>query len=225
LIIENGRSQLFKRQLPHKQYDKTLTFISEYNWQTICCNSESFHFENAHLKYLIMIMKKVILSFLTLFTLFFATQQKANAQTPYRTAIGLGIDLGDGETLFGPQIKHNFGGNDAVNAQVLFGDHITVLGVDYSYNRRIQGARGLYWYIGVGPQVSFIDYNKGYKNYHWKNDDTHVDFAIRPALGLEFRIPSAPLAMHFDWKPWWNISHDVNFDPSSFSMGFKFVLK
>ncbi|RKO70037.1 hypothetical protein D7322_19410 [Sphingobacterium puteale] len=174
-------------------------------------------------------MKKVLLPFLTLFTLVFAINQQANAQTPYRTALGLGIDVGDGPTLYGPQIKHNFGGNDAGNAQVLFGDNITVVGVDYSYNQRISGTRGLSWYVGVGPQVSFVDYGKwhGYwdDDYHWKDGDTETFFAIRPALGLEFRIPSAPLAMHFDWKPWWNLSHGSNFEPSRFSLGFKFVLK
>ena len=170
-------------------------------------------------------MKKVLLPIFTLFIMLFALNNQANAQTPYRTAIGLGIDIGNGETLFGPQIKHNFGGNDAVNAQVLFGDHITVVGLDYSYNERIAGARGLSWYVGVGPQVSFFDYDKGYKHNHWKNDDTHVDFAIRPALGLEFRIPAAPLAMHFDWKPWWNLSHGAHFEPSNFTLGLKFVLK
>lgn len=170
-------------------------------------------------------MKKVILPVLTLFTLLFIASQQANAQTPYRTALGLGIDLGDGQTLFGPQIKHSFGGNDAGNAQVLFGDNITVIGVDYSYNKRIQGSRGLSWYVGVGPQVSFIDYGKWHNDYHWKDGGTHTDFAIRPALGLEFRIPSSPLAMHFDWKPWWNLSHGSNFEASRFSLGFKFVLK
>lgn len=183
--------------------------------------------------FLFITMKKVLLPILTLLILVFVTTHQASAQTPYRTAIGLGIDVGDGETLFGPQIKHNLGGRDAINAQVLFADHMTVVGLDYSYNQRIRGARGLSWYIGVGPQVSFLDYGKwdddwdddhGH-HHHWDNDDSHVDFAIRPALGLEFRIPSAPLAMHFDWKPWWNLSHGSNFEPSNFSLGFKFVLK
>ncbi|MEI2271372.1 hypothetical protein OHD16_04400 [Sphingobacterium sp. ML3W] len=174
-------------------------------------------------------MKKVLLPILTLFTFLFVINGEANAQTPYRTALGLGIDLGDGQTLFGPQIKHSFGRNDAVNAQVLFGDNITVVGVDYSYNERIRGTRGLSWYVGVGPQASFIDYGKWHgdwdDDYHWKDGNTHTHFAIRPALGLEFRIPSAPLAMHFDWKPWWNLSHGSNFEASRFSLGFKFVLK
>ncbi|HAP95824.1 hypothetical protein [Sphingobacterium lactis] len=174
-------------------------------------------------------MKKVFLPFLTLLILLFAANEQANAQTPYRTAIGLGVDVGDGQSLFGPQIKHSFGGENAGNAQVLFGDHITVLGVDYSYNQRIAGTNGLSWYVGVGPQLSFIDHGKWDDDWydddkHWDDDD-HVDFAIRPAVGLEFRIPRTPLAMHFDWKPWWNLSHGSHFEPSRFSLGFKFVLK
>src|SRR5690606_35188640 len=176
-------------------------------------------------------MKKVVLPILTLFILMFAANEQANAQTPYRTAIGLGVDVGDGESLFGPQIKHSFSGRDAGNAQGLFGDHITVVGVGYSYNQRISGTRGLTWYVGVGPQLSFIDHGKWDDDWyddddhkHW-DGDTHTDFAIRPALGMEFRIPSTPLAMHVDWKPWWNLSHGSHFEASRFSLGFKFVLK
>lgn len=141
--------------------------------------------------------------------------QTAHAQTPYKTALGLGIDFGDGETLVGPQIKHNFNGPHAGNAQVLFGNHITVVGVDYSYNSPISGANGLGWYAGIGPQVAFVD--------HGNHDKTY--FGIRPAVGLEYRIPSTPLGMHFDWKPWWNLSNNTNFEAGRFSFGLKFVLK
>lgn len=174
-------------------------------------------------------MKKVFLSLFSAIVFLVAVVPQAQAQTPYRTAIGLGIDLGDGETLFGPQIKHSFGGFNAGNAQVLFGDNITVIGADWSHNKRISGTNGLTWYVGVGPQISIIDHgkwhhHKGHKNHHWKGD-SHVDFAIRPAVGLEYKIPTAPLGFHFDWKPWWNLSHGSHFEPSRFSMGFKFILK
>lgn len=140
--------------------------------------------------------------------------QFANAQS-YRDALGLAVDLGDGPTLFGPQYKHSFDGRNAGNVQVLFGDNTTVLGADYTYNQKFNGAGGLGWYIGVGPQLTF-----------WKaggNSDT--SFAIRPQLGLEYKIPSAPLAMSFDWKPWWNLSNDSNFEAGRFTLGFKYVLK
>ncbi|MFD2742151.1 MULTISPECIES: hypothetical protein [Sphingobacterium] len=154
-------------------------------------------------------MKKVLLSLGAAFALAFSAQE-AKAQTPYGTALGLGIDLGDGRTFVGPQIKHNFGGNNAANAQVLFGGGATILGVDYSYNQAIQGANGLTWYLGVGPQIGF------------NNERTY--FALRPAAGLEFKVPQAPLAMHFDWKPWWNLTNRSNFEPARFSIGLKFTL-
>lgn len=165
-------------------------------------------------------MKKV---FLSLFVASFLTLglQEANAQNRYRTALGLGIDLGDGPTLVGPQIKHFFDATNAGNAQVLFGDNITVLGVDYSYNQAFSGTNGLSWYVGVGPQLAFVDGGR----WWYDGDDGNSTFvAIRPAVGLEFKIPSAPLAFHFDWKPWWNLSNNSDFEPARFTLGFKFTL-
>ncbi len=137
-----------------------------------------------------------------------------NAQE-YKSALGVVFDLGDGETLIGPQYKHAFGGNGAGNVQVMFGDHITTVGADYTYNQSFSGTNGLGWYVGIGPQLSFID--------HGHDDKTY--FAIRPQVGLEFKIPSAPIAMHFDWKPWWNLTNDSNFEASRFSLGLKYVIK
>lgn len=139
---------------------------------------------------------------------------QANAQD-YKNALGLVVDLGDGETLFGPQFKHSFDGRNAGNVQVMFGDGITTLGADYTYNESINGANGLNWFVGVGPQLSFVDGGRF-------DDKTY--FAIRPQLGLEYKIPSAPLAFHFDWKPWWNLSNDSNFEAGRFSLGFKYTI-
>lgn len=139
---------------------------------------------------------------------------QANAQD-YKNALGLVVDLGDGETLFGPQFKHSFDGRNAGNVQVMFGDGITTLGADYTYNESINGANGLNWFVGVGPQLSFIDGGRF---------DDRTDFAIRPQVGLEYKIPSAPLAFHFDWKPWWNLSNESRFEAGRFSLGFKYTL-
>ena len=156
-------------------------------------------------------MKKVILPVLVaLVSVLSFGLQRAEAQT-YQTTIGLGIDLGNGPTLVGPQVKHFFDVNNAGNAQVLFGDHFTALGVDYSYNQPIAGANGLNWYLGVGPQLGFAS--------------DHTFFALRPAAGLEFKVPSAPVAFHFDWKPWWNLSNSSSFEAGRFSIGLKYVLK
>lgn len=159
-------------------------------------------------------MKKIFLPLLGI-ALLTGLSTEANAQA-YKTALGLGVDLGDGKTLAGPQIKHSFDGTNAGNAQVLFGEDIVTLGVDYSYNQPFQGTNGLGWYVGVGPQLSFIDRDPF---------EDKTLFAIRPAAGLEYKIPTAPLAFHFDWKPWWNLTENSNFEASRFSIGFKFTLK
>lgn len=136
---------------------------------------------------------------------------QANAQTPYTTSLGLGIDMGNGTTFVGPQVKHSFGGHNAGNAQVLFGNGATILGADYSYNQLIPGANGLAWYVGFGPQLGFRD--------------SRTYFAIRPAAGLDFKIPTAPIGFHFDWKPWWNLTNNTDFEPGRFSLGLKFILR
>ena len=166
-------------------------------------------------------MKKIFLPLLAAGLTILGTQE-SQAQARYQTALGLGIDLGDGPTLVGPQIKHFFDGENAGNAQVLFADDVTVLGVDYSYNQSIAGTNGLNWYVGIGPQLAFVDHGKWWNDGH---KDNSTFFALRPAAGLEYKIPSAPLAFHFDWKPWWNLSNNSNFEPSRFSLGFKFTLK
>ncbi|NOJ75209.1 hypothetical protein [Empedobacter stercoris] len=138
---------------------------------------------------------------------------QVNAQN-YKNALGVVVDLGDGETLVGPQFKHSFDGKNAGNVQVMFGDHVTVLGADYTYNQPFSGTNGLGWYVGVGPQLSFVDGGKF-------EDKTY--FAIRPQAGLEYKIPSAPLAFHFDWKPWWNLTNESDFEAGRFSLGFKYT--
>src|SRR5690606_14822321 len=126
-------------------------------------------------------MKNLFLLFL-ITSIFTFGVRDVNAQNGYRTALGLGIDLGDGPTLVGPQVKHFFDPRNAGNAQVLFGDDITVLGVDYSYNEPIRGARGLSWYVGIGPQLAFVDRGRWwFGNEHWDGNETF--FALRPAVG------------------------------------------
>lgn len=169
-------------------------------------------------------MKNVLLTALAISVLMLGAQE-SQAQARYRTALGLGIDLGDGPTLVGPQIKHFFDGTNAGNAQVLFGDNVTVLGVDYSYNQEFSGTNGLTWYVGIGPQLAFVDRDGPWWFYGDGDGDNETFFALRPAAGLEFKIPSAPLAFHFDWKPWWNLSNNSHFEPARFTLGFKFTLK
>lgn len=109
-----------------------------------------------------------------------------NAQT-YRTGAGILIDFGDGSTWVGPHLKHFFSAHNAGEFSVLFGDHTTTVQAMYQYNQKFAGAQGLMWYVGVGPAVSFH-----------KHSST---FSVVPTVGLDFKIPRAPLDLSFDWRP------------------------
>lgn len=152
-------------------------------------------------------MKKFTLAALCgLFLLIF--HYEAGAQS-YRTGAGLFIDAGNGRTFVGPHIKHFFSANNAGQAMILFAGRTTIIGAEYSYNQGIAGANGLTWYVGVGPQVA-IQRENSY-------------FLIRPLGGLEFKIPSAPLAASFDWRPMWALGEYSDFEPGRFGVAFKFT--
>lgn len=166
-------------------------------------------------------MKRIILPVLIAALLsVVSTQTKAQS---YKTALGVLVDVGNGPTAGGPQIKHFFNKQSAGNAQVLFGDDVTMLGVDYSYNQPIRGAAGLSWYAGIGPQMTIM--NDGWVWYDDEERDAHTHFGMRPAVGLDFKIPGAPLVFNFDWKPWWNLTHNTGFQAARFTLGCKFTFK
>lgn len=134
---------------------------------------------------------------------------KAQSGAPYNTAVGLFLDLGNGGTYVGPHVKHFFTEYDAGQAMVLFGNETTVLGVEYSYNKPIPNAGGLMWNAGVGPQVYFV------------ND--YTGFLIRPQVGLEFKVPQAPISIGFDWRPIWELTHGTSFEAGRFGLSFKYA--
>lgn len=153
-------------------------------------------------------MKKNTLYVMMLILAVVGYSKQSEAQT-YRTGAGLLIDFGDGRTFVGPHIKHFFSNQNAGQAMVLFADNRTIIGAEYSYNDQISGAQGLSWYVGVGPQAML------------RKHDSY--FMIRPATGLEFKIPGAPLATSFDWRPMWILNDGSYFEPGRFGLAFKFT--
>jgi hypothetical protein len=134
----------------------------------------------------------------------------SNAQSTYNTAIGLGIDFGDGQTLVGPSVKHFFAPNHAGQFEAMFGDHYTVLQGFYEYHKAIPNATGLQWFLGVGAGVGL--YKGG------------SEFLMRPIGGLDYKINNVPLAFSFDWRPAIAIGDgDSNFEPGRFGLGFRYA--
>ena len=159
-------------------------------------------------------MKKLFFTLLGCVALFALNTSKVQAQT-YKTALGLGLDFGDGTTLVGPSVKHFFSAHGAGQAEVLFGSHLTTINAFYQYHDKINGAAGLQWYAGGGPSLNFFSFG-GYSN---------TTFALKPMAGLDYKIPGAPLAFAFDWRPTIYIGdNDSDFAAGRFGFGFKFTL-
>ena len=134
----------------------------------------------------------------------------ASAQN-YRTAGGLFIDFGDGSTLVGPHVKHFFTNQIAGQGSVLFGSGFTAIGVDVSYNASIPGAQGLSWNLGVGPQA-------------WIGKNA-TSFALRPAVGLEYTIPNAPINIGVDWRPAWRLTDGSDFAAGRFGLALRYIFR
>ncbi len=133
-----------------------------------------------------------------------------SAQSNYATALGLGIDFGDGQTLVGPSVKHFFTENHAGLGELTFGDNVTFLTLMYQYHKEFPNADGFQWFAGGGPSIAFFDGDS--------------DVLLRPVVGLDYKIANVPLAISFDWRPWIYFG-DTNddFDAARFGLSFRYT--
>jgi len=160
-------------------------------------------------------MKKVFLSLITVAALSLGANE-VKAQTPFKSALGVVFDGNDGSNV-GIQFKTALQGPQALQLQAAFGDNLVTVGADWQYERPINGAEGLHWYAGVGAQVGIITLD-GYTG-----DKTFV--GLRPQIGLEYKIPTIPLALHLDYKPYLGLINSSGFHGDGFTFGIKYVLK
>lgn len=135
----------------------------------------------------------------------------AKAQTNYKAALGLGIDLYDEATFFGATGKYFFSDNHVGQADLGFEDNATMATFLYSYHKGFYRAPGLRWYAGVGPSIIFI---KDFDNI----------FALRPHLGLDFKIDGVPFVLNFDWRPSVVLSDVGDNEVAAFGFGLQFAI-
>lgn len=140
--------------------------------------------------------------------------QEAKAQTPFKSAIGIVFDGNDGSNV-GIQYKTALAGPQALQFQAAFRSNWVNVGADWQYEKAINGAEGLAWYAGVGAQLGF--YNG--------DDNTRTYIGLRPQVGLEYKIPTMPIAMHLDYKPLLGVNHSTGFQGDGFTFGIKYILK
>lgn len=151
-------------------------------------------------------MKKLIFTGALVF--FFALTVHAQG---YTTALGLGIDSGNGATFVGPSVKHFFAENHAGQAEVTFETGVTAITALYQYHDGFSGAEGLQWLVGGGATL-----------FSGGGDSL---FALRGSLGLDFKIPGAPIALSFDWRPALALDGDVGntFEAGAFGFGGRYT--
>ncbi|WP_112379011.1 hypothetical protein [Flagellimonas maritima] len=151
-------------------------------------------------------MKKLffIIALTLLFTL------NTNAQTSYKGAVGLGIDLYDNATFVGPSAKYFFSEKHVGQADLGFEDNATILTFLYSYHKQFVGAPGLRWYAGIGPSIILID-------------DFDNIFSLRPHAGLDFKIDGVPIVFNFDWRPAIALSDAGETEGGAFGFGIQYA--
>ena len=126
-------------------------------------------------------MKKIIIILTTCFLL---ATISVSAQE-YNNAIGLKF------YPTGITFKHFFSEKislEGIGYFYKYGTRITAL---YEINHDIPGVGGLGWYFGPGAHIGFFDAKYG----------GSTSFGVDGVLGLDYKIPSAPINLSLDFQP------------------------
>lgn len=153
-------------------------------------------------------MKKIIFVFGSALLFCFSS----SAQTDYIAALGLGVDAYKEATFFGARGKYFFSEHHVGQADVGFEENATIFSIFYSFHKEFVGAKGLRWYAGLGPSIVMVQ-------------DFDNIFALRPHLGVDFKLNGVPFVVNFDWRPALILSETGEGDAASFGLGLQFVLK
>ena len=147
-------------------------------------------------------MKKFLLLINFLMTSMFITSTYAEE---YSTAVGIRL----GSLYSGVNLKTFVSSNGALEGIVGFGHHSFVITALYEKHHNFTSAEGLSWYVGAGAHVGFFDdqgtywryKNRGEKYYLYRNKRNATIPGVDIIIGLEWKIPGAPLLLGVDLKP------------------------
>ena len=131
-----------------------------------------------------------------------------SAMAQYDFAVGVRSGGTSGLTL-----KKNYGPS-AIEGIVGFWNDGFSLTALWEKNRMAFDEPGLFWYYGVGGHVSIygddFDGHGGpawYKHPHG-DDDGDLGLGVDGIVGLEYKIPQAPIAFSLDFKPYLEVVTD-----------------
>jgi hypothetical protein len=163
----------------------------------------------------IFVMKNIFFASLTLLVFSFSNQVHAQRRSSNNTGIGFQMDFGDGQTYAGFGVKHFFNSRIAGAAHLLFARGNTLLGFEVQPHFPIRGAAGLKWYVGAGAGFNF------YSDKYYRNRSTLV--ILRPMIGLDYQLRTAPLAFNFDWRPMIFINQGGGNEVGRFGFGIRYT--
>ena len=140
-------------------------------------------------------MKQIIILMFAIGTMSTVFGQEMNTGSTYQTAVGIKIYPG------AISIKHFTNTNTAWEGLGYFWQYgFRATGL-YEIHGNINGVDGLKWYVGPGAHVGFY-------NTTWAKDypsrESGVAIGVDGVLGLDYKIPGAPLNVSFDWQPSFN---------------------
>ncbi|MBW6490513.1 MAG: hypothetical protein K0B15_04885 [Lentimicrobium sp.] len=142
----------------------------------------------------------------------------ANAQS-YSTAVGARLGFFNGIT-----IKHFVNPTNAIEGIASFRWQGFVLTGLYEWQKPINGAPGLDYFLGFGGHVGFWDN----RYYYWKNlnraDGNFTVAGFDFIAGLEYTFKEVPFNIGLDWKPAFNVIGDNHWwgDGTALSIRYTF---
>jgi hypothetical protein len=152
-------------------------------------------------------MKKIRLILAMAAVCFVATTQAQNTSSSYRTALGVKFYPG------AISIKHFVNERGAIEGLASFwkgGVRFTGL---YELHYPLLQVDGLQWYVGPGAHIGFYD-----DKYYGGN----TFFGIDGVLGIDYKIPGAPLNVSLDWNPSFEFGDGADFQ-SWGGLGIRFT--
>lgn len=125
---------------------------------------------------------------------------------------GFGLRLSNSSPTINTSVtgKYFIHEKSAVEGLVSFGSRFG-MGALLELHHTIPGAEGLRWFYGAGPYIG------------WQDNRTYA--GPMGVLGLDYKFPTAPVALSIDWKPELDISPEINFVPDAFALSVRFTLK
>ncbi len=146
-------------------------------------------------------MKKTILIFTLLVCSFALRAQDYN----------WGVGIRGGGTFTGIDVRYNFNPTHSIEALVAFTNGVNLVGL-FEWNVPVI-AEGFNFYYGAGANIGA-----------WKSHGVS-DFClgIDAILGLEYKIPRAPIALAVDYKPFLNLVSKTRFEALDFGLSVKYT--